>query len=77
MVYRHTPLASAMRGYTAGGSRASIGPIDDSKLMQETNNGEIITELSAGQSYAREIGVEHNVVNPNPHEFVFVEVELK
>lgn len=47
------------------------------KLMQETANGEIVTELAAGQSYARDAGVEHNVVNPNPHEFVFVEVELK
>ena len=47
------------------------------KLMQETANGEIVTELAAGQSYAREASVEHNVVNPNPHQFVFVEVELK
>ena len=47
------------------------------KLMQETANGEIVTELAMGQSYARNVGVEHNVVNPNPHEFVFVEVELK
>jgi len=47
------------------------------KLMQETANGEIVTELAAGQSYARETGVEHNVVNPNAHEFAFVEVELK
>ena len=47
------------------------------KLMQETANGEIVTDLAAGQSYARNEGVEHNVVNPNPHEFAFVEVELK
>ena len=47
------------------------------KLMQETASGEIVTELAFGQSYAREIGVEHNVVNPNAHEFVFVEIELK
>jgi quercetin dioxygenase-like cupin family protein len=47
------------------------------KLMQETANGEIVTELAFGQSYAREAAVEHNVVNPNPREFVFVEIELK
>jgi len=47
------------------------------KLLAETAQGEVVTELAAGQSYAREQGVEHNVVNPNPHEFVFVEVELK
>ena len=38
------------------------------KLMQETENGEIVTELAAGQTYARNVGVEHNVVSPNPHE---------
>ncbi|OGA72788.1 MAG: cupin [Betaproteobacteria bacterium RIFCSPLOWO2_12_FULL_67_28] len=47
------------------------------KLLQETANGEIVTELGFGQSYARPLGVEHNVVNPNTHEFVFVEIELK
>ena len=47
------------------------------KLLQETANGEIVTELAFGKSYARPQGVEHNVVNPNAHEFVFVEVELK
>ena len=56
MVYRHTPLASAMRGYTAGGSRASIGPIDNSKLMQETNNcqgmrGKSWGRMEAPQNY--------------------------
>jgi hypothetical protein len=30
-----------------------------------------------GQPYFRNAGVEHNVVNANEHEFVFIEVELK
>jgi quercetin dioxygenase-like cupin family protein len=47
------------------------------RLMQETARGEIVTDLAAGQAYARDEGVEHNVVNPNPHDFVFVEIELK
>jgi len=33
--------------------------------------------LTAGQSYTRLTGVEHNVVNANDHDFVFVEIELK
>ena len=33
--------------------------------------------LRAGVSYARQIGVEHDVINPNSFEFVFVEIELK
>jgi beta-alanine degradation protein BauB len=28
-------------------------------------------------SYARQVGVEHDVINPNSFEFVFVEIELK
>ena len=31
----------------------------------------------SGVSYARPIGVEHDVINPNDFEFVFVEIELK
>lgn len=34
------------------------------------------SELTAGQSYGRGVGVEHNVINANDHEFVFIEVEL-
>jgi hypothetical protein len=33
--------------------------------------------LTAGVSYTRPAGVEHNVVNANAHEFVFIEIELK
>lgn len=46
-------------------------------LVQETNDGDIVNSLAFGQTYTREMGVEHNVVNPNPYEFVFVELELK
>jgi hypothetical protein len=38
---------------------------------------EIRSLLTAGVSYARLTGVEHNVINANDHEFVFVEIELK
>ncbi len=34
-------------------------------------------ELTAGVSYARETGVEHDVINDNDGEFVFIEIELK
>ena len=47
------------------------------KLLAETANGNVETELAFGQAYARPEGVEHNIVNPNQHEFVFVEIELK
>jgi beta-alanine degradation protein BauB len=47
------------------------------KLLAETATGNVETELAFGQTYARPEGVEHNIVNPNPGEFVFVEIELK
>jgi phage gp45-like len=39
-MYRHTPLASATRAYTSGGSRAMVDTIDDNKLMQESNKAQ-------------------------------------
>lgn len=47
------------------------------KLVAETSTGTIETELEFGQTYARPAGVEHNVVNPGPGHFAFVEIELK
>jgi hypothetical protein len=38
---------------------------------------ENLAELIAGVSYFREAGVEHDVINANGFEFVFVEVEFK
>jgi beta-alanine degradation protein BauB len=47
------------------------------KLLAETANGDVETELQFGQTYARPAGVEHNIVNPNGAEFAFIEIELK
>jgi beta-alanine degradation protein BauB len=35
------------------------------------------TELATGIPYAREAGVAHDVINGNPFEFSFVEIEIK
>ncbi len=34
-------------------------------------------DIVPGQSYFRAAGAEHDVSNPNDHEVVFVEIELK
>ncbi|HVP08288.1 MAG TPA: cupin domain-containing protein [Burkholderiales bacterium] len=47
------------------------------KLLAETAAGNVETELQFGQSYARPVGVEHNIVNAGSKEFAFVEIELK
>ena len=36
-----------------------------------------VADLRAGISYHRPAGVEHDVRNASPHEFAFVEVEIK
>jgi len=36
-----------------------------------------MAELTTGVPYSREVGVEHDVINANDFEFVFVEVEFK
>lgn len=45
--------------------------------LEEPGGGHRFAELTTGVSYARPAGVEHNVINANDHEFVFVEVEIK
>ena len=54
-----------------------VVPLTTGKLLIETETGEIIFELVAGKSYTRSKGVEHNVINHNDYELVFVEIELK
>ena len=54
-----------------------IVPITSGKLLLETADGSSVSELSAGKSYFRLTGVEHNVVNASTGEFAFVEIELK
>lgn len=46
-------------------------------LLKEPNNTERYADLTAGVSYGRDSGVEHDVINANDYEFVFVEVEMK
>ena len=54
-----------------------VVPQTTGKLQLEANDGITIVSLTTGQSYFRNVGVEHNVVNANEHEFVFVEIEIK
>ena len=54
-----------------------VVPMATGRLLLKSADGEHAAELVAGRSYAREAGVEHDVVNANDFEFVFVEVEFK
>ena len=54
-----------------------IVPVTSGKLLLRDATGEHLAELTAGTSYFRALGVEHDVINPNAHDFAFVEIELK
>ena len=45
-------------------------------VLLEEKEGSREAELNEGVPYFRNAGVEHNVVNANDFEFVFVEVEI-
>ena len=54
-----------------------VVPITSGTLRLEEPAGTRDALLQAGVSYARGVGVAHNVINVNDFEFRFVEVELK
>jgi len=54
-----------------------VVPMTTGRLAITGADGQSTAELVAGRSYARGAGVEHDVENANPFEFVFVEIEIK
>jgi beta-alanine degradation protein BauB len=53
-----------------------VVPLTSGTLRLEEPTGVREVHLVVGGSYARTAGVAHNVINSNPHEFRFVEIEL-
>ncbi len=54
-----------------------VVPMLDGVLKIVAPDGtETLAEMKAGQSYFREKGVHHNVINANDFDYVFVEVEF-
>ena len=54
-----------------------VVPLTNGTLRLDEPAGMRDVTLAAGGSYARPAGVEHDVINVNPFEFTFVEIELK
>ena len=52
-------------------------PMTTGRLLLEEPKGPRHAELKIGEPYTRNAGVEHNVVNANDFEFVFIEIEMK
>jgi beta-alanine degradation protein BauB len=53
-----------------------VVPLTSGTLKLEEPSGMRSVRLEIGASYARQAGVSHNVINDNPYEFRFVEIEL-
>ncbi|MDJ0607717.1 MAG: cupin domain-containing protein [Kiloniellales bacterium] len=53
-----------------------VVPVTTGALTIVSAEGETRSELTIGQSYARKVGVEHNVINRNDFPFAFVEIEF-
>jgi beta-alanine degradation protein BauB len=74
--YRFAPGAET--GWHRHGHDYVVVPMTTGHLLIEGPSGtETTVPLTSGVPYARNEGVEHNVVNASPHEFVFIEIELK
>jgi quercetin dioxygenase-like cupin family protein len=64
-------------GWHRHGHDYAVVYLTTGELFVETKEGPITASLERGQVTSREAGVEHNVINSNDFEFVFVELELK
>lgn len=74
--WRFAPGAET--GWHRHGMDYIVVPMTTGNLLIEGLDGsETIAPMTAGKPYARNIGVEHNVVNASDGEFVFIEIELK
>ena len=51
--------------------------LTDGILRLQSAAGESEVALTAGQSYRRPAGIEHDVMNGSPHPIAFVEIEVK
>lgn len=55
-----------------------VAPMTTGRLLLEEPGGvQRHAALQAGISYTRAAGVEHDVINDNDGEFVFIEIEMK
>jgi beta-alanine degradation protein BauB len=54
-----------------------VVPMTTGRLTIETASGTTPVELVTGNAYAHQAGIEHDVTNDNPYEFVFIEIEAK
>ena len=73
--WRFAPGAAT--GWHRHGYDYVVVPMTTGTLRLKGPDGTRDAALTAGVSYFRALGVEHDVINASGHEFVFVEIEFK
>ena len=74
--WRFAPGAAT--GWHRHGHDYVVVPMSTGRLLlAEPGGTSRHADLIAGQSYYRDAGVEHDVINDNEGEFAFVEIEFK
>ena len=74
--WRFAPGAAT--GWHKHGHDYVVVPMTTGRLLLEEPGGvSRHAQLTAGISYTRSAGVEHDVINDNDTEFVFIEIEMK
>jgi len=71
--WRCAPRAET--GYHVHAHDYVVVPLTSGVLRLEEGGGQREARLTSGLAYARERGVEHNVINANDFEFRFLEIE--
>jgi len=67
----------AQTGWHRHGHDYVVCPVTNGTLLLETPDGNVEAVLKIGESYFRDEGVEHNVINAGSEELVFIEIEMK
>ena len=75
-VTRHRLAPGAHTGFHRHEYDYVVVPISGGRMRIVEGSQEVYADLSAGVTYFRRAGVEHDVFNDLDHELVFVEVEL-
>jgi quercetin dioxygenase-like cupin family protein len=75
-VTRHKMAPGASTGFHRHEYDYVIVPVTDGRMQIVEGGGESVSELSAGVSYFRPAGVEHDVINGGDRDLIFVEIEL-
>ena len=71
------PTTGDNTGWHRHGHDYVVVPLMDGKVRLLTKDGESVATMTAGAPYFRGAGVEHDVINANPGDYAFIEIELK